>query len=100
MSLGFLVQSPLGHSRTSLTCTYSFPSGSIPPTPQVRPVSGFESPYRTLTLRACCDARPACGNVVEARLTADIRVIISAYRTENISDDHPYILRYTPGGLG
>jgi hypothetical protein len=32
--------------------------------------------------------------------TADIRVIISAYRIEKSSDDHPYILRYTPGGLG
>jgi len=28
---------------------------------------------------------------VTANESSDIRVIISAYRTENISDDHPYI---------
>lgn len=29
--------------------------------------------------------------VVRAAISGDIRVIISAYRTEKISDDHPYI---------
>jgi hypothetical protein len=28
-------------------------------------------------------------------ITSDIRVIITTYPTEKISDDHPYIWRYT-----
>ena len=36
----------------------------------------------------------------KSRRTSDIRVIISAYQTEKMSDDHPYIWRYTAGGLG
>jgi len=32
--------------------------------------------------------------------TADTRVIISAFRIEKTSEDHPCILRYTPEGLG
>jgi hypothetical protein len=31
----------------------------------------------------------------QARLSSDIRVIISACRAKKISDDHPYIWRYT-----
>ena len=27
--------------------------------------------------------------------SSDIRVIITAYQTEKVSDDHPYIWRYT-----
>ena len=33
--------------------------------------------------------------VMGAHVAADIRVIISAYQTEKMSDDHPYIWRYT-----
>jgi hypothetical protein len=31
----------------------------------------------------------------ETRRASDIRVIITAYQTEKVSDDHPYIWRYT-----
>jgi len=56
--------------------------------------AGNHSPGITLGCRAQCQP----GRLL--RRTTDIRVIISAYRIEKSSDDHPYILRYTPRGLG
>jgi hypothetical protein len=38
--------------------------------------------------------------MTRTHITADIRVIISAYRIEKTSEDRPYILRYTSEGLG
>ena len=38
--------------------------------------------------------------VMKLRISTDTRVIISAYRIEKSSEDHPCILRYTPEGLG
>jgi hypothetical protein len=35
-----------------------------------------------------------CAGPSKAHRSSDIRVIISAYPTEKISDDHPYIWRY------
>jgi len=35
-----------------------------------------------------------------SRGSTDTRVIISTYRIEKFSEDHPCILRYTPEGLG
>jgi len=45
---------------------------------------------RSLRVSMLADVQDA-----ESNISSDIRVIITTYRTKRISDDHPYIWRYT-----
>lgn len=80
-----------GHCRVSLTCAYLFANsvhndesaGHTGIRVQV-PLSDT-SPLRMLR------SRQSWVDAVDARLTVDIRVTISAYRIEKTGDDHPYM---------
>jgi hypothetical protein len=66
--IGFLVQSPLGHCRISLTCAYSFPSSVHNDNSAGRTSIRVQVPLSDTTLCAYCEA-------VRPRLTPLMRAV-------------------------
>ena len=74
--------------RCSLACSFTHPVDRRDELPQLP--SGAGGLIRSLRVNRLAKRQDLPSNI-----SSDIRVIITTYRTKRISDDHPYIWRYT-----